>query len=583
MELEIPESFQKLIDFTELFWTLNSENIEEIIQQLGEIIDLKLLNYSNIADMINSFSNRNPKKLHTIISFITLFIAKHPDFTFPENFTFFSPWFQKLLFFYGIIEKPTRYDFQNETKPLHRYSRAEKEAEIEKAYNIFEPKTILYCLLNDDAETLPEVMGDNCNINAMMVNGYPLITLAAKYGSVRCFKYLLLNGATYQSTTFENAFLGNNYEIIHLCEQNCEATPRCSINAILSHHNETARFMLEKYGFDWNYMTTLLTFNFEMFFEKLQSNSDINALDKENNSAIAAASSCYFVEIVKFLLDKGGNPNAVISGLDATAETLLLYATRNNNKDLMKILLEKGADPCLSKTNPLLLCLKNNDIEGVKLFQKKVDLETFIIDDEGKTPLIYAASRGQHKLMKFLIKIGVKTNVLDAHHTSPLMYCVYEEDYKGMKILLDAGADINTLVFGRKSCLFIAIENNDLNLVKFLVEHGADIELEDSNGKTAIFLAADKNKNICKYLVKCGAKLDKLTNDDTSLLITAIEKQNPWLVNKCLESRTNINQRNKKGITPLIAAYKIDDKSTVFKLMDLGADPKLGSDFMRCL
>lgn len=111
---------------------------------------------------------------------------------------------------------------------------------------------ILKSLIHDDVYTLQLIIanGDiNINKNVIFYNIFQPFALfdcttylnhAAAYGSVKCFKYLLMNHATIDHSTFKFAVFGENFEIIRIVAQNdSKITPQNvgTRNGILTHSN----------------------------------------------------------------------------------------------------------------------------------------------------------------------------------------------------------------------------------------------------------------------------------------------------------------------------------------------------------
>lgn len=70
-----------------------------------------------------------------------------------------------------------------------------------------------------------------------------IINLAALYGAVRCFKYLILTYG-YEKDEMNSfvASIGGNYEIYHICEQNNDITYNLSLKYAIKYHcNELAQ------------------------------------------------------------------------------------------------------------------------------------------------------------------------------------------------------------------------------------------------------------------------------------------------------------------------------------------------------
>ena len=73
-------------------------------------------------------------------------------------------------------------------------------------------------------------------------NNVSLINYAAFFGSIKCFRFLLLHGSNIKST-FKYAVVGGNPEIIHHCEQN-EATFEGSYEAAIEFHRNDIFYYL---------------------------------------------------------------------------------------------------------------------------------------------------------------------------------------------------------------------------------------------------------------------------------------------------------------------------------------------------
>ena len=68
---------------------------------------------------------------------------------------------------------------------------------------------------------------------------------------------------------------------------------------------------------------------------------DVNAKDKDRNTALICASKNNNLEIVKYLVDVGADLNAEGGHYNKTA---LMYASENGRLEMVKYLVEKGAD-----------------------------------------------------------------------------------------------------------------------------------------------------------------------------------------------------------------------------------------------
>ena len=126
---------------------------------------------------------------------------------------------------------------------------------------------------------------------------------------------------------------------------------------------------------------------------------------------------------------------------------------------------------------------------------------------QGQTPLIAAASTGNHQIVMLLIEAGANVNHIDGHGLTPLMYASHSGHLTVAKMLLDAGAAPNPLP-GRLGALMLAAESGHDNLVSLLVEHGAEKDQADEQGSTALIGASKAgNLSTVKLLICRGVDL----------------------------------------------------------------------------
>ena len=78
--------------------------------------------------------------------------------------------------------------------------------------------------------------------------------------------------------------------------------------------------------------------------ELFERGADVNKIMEGGSTPLIEASKNGNSEIVKYLLDKGANINYISKSIYATTNTALIEATRNEHTETIKILLESGAD-----------------------------------------------------------------------------------------------------------------------------------------------------------------------------------------------------------------------------------------------
>jgi ankyrin repeat protein len=235
---------------------------------------------------------------------------------------------------------------------------------------------------------------------------------------------------------------------------------------------ETARVMLDA-GVDVNYgdvdsATALIVsimnkqFSFAKFL--IDRGADVNVVDAAGRTALYAATDIRnedysalpnrpledplpSLDVVKALLDRGANVNVPLkrnlagrSGMDGGDTTLnegttaLLRAARAGDHTVMRLLLDKGADPALTTKDgntALMLAAgigyrdkntkgsESDALEAVKVaLAAGLDLQQKNGRDE--TPLHGAAFRGADTIVQFLIDKGADLNAVSRQGFTPL-------------------------------------------------------------------------------------------------------------------------------------------------------------------
>ena len=133
----------------------------------------------------------------------------------------------------------------------------------------FNPSNIASAIRNDDVEKLQETSSQaNFDFNQTIKSSLyercsfinkgnvSLIDYAAFFGSIKCFRFLFLNGSTIK-TTFKYAIAGGNHEIIHQCEQNQPIFEGSYESAIEFHRNEIFYYLYENKIIEFNDFTKL--------------------------------------------------------------------------------------------------------------------------------------------------------------------------------------------------------------------------------------------------------------------------------------------------------------------------------------
>lgn len=167
-------------------------------------------------------------------------------------------------------------------------------------------------------------------------------------------------------------------------------------------------------------------------------------IESDNHMLAYAVSMGADFDLVAYLLKKGCDPNDRY-GDEYDTENVLWWALQHHNTEVVKLLLENGADPNVIFNNETCL--------------KKALAESFFPG------------------IKLLIEYGADVN-LCAPLSTAVVWC-----YPAVKLLLDAGADINARdnESGR-TILFEERVRKHFERCDYLIRLGADPTIKDNDG-----------------------------------------------------------------------------------------------------
>ena len=165
-----------------------------------------------------------------------------------------------------------------------------------------------------------------------------------------------------------------------------------------------------------------------------------------------------WLEFIKFLINRGADVN----GFNDKGSTIFHFAVLAKSEELIKLLLEKGANPLLKK-----LAIEISAFE-LSLTHAQ-DLVYFIIDN--LKDINVTDPWGNSLLM-----VAIQQSETDVAE-----YLIYE---KGINIRLRNKAGINSLG--------MTLKENYYHLSRLLIEKGIDFQSPQKDGMTPLMIAADK-------------------------------------------------------------------------------------------
>lgn len=282
-------------------------------------------------------------------------------------------------------------------------------------------------------------------------------------------------------------------------------------------------------------------------------------LEKGTPLPLAQAFASNSNQAVEALLQKGAKVNTPVSGV--------LSAIRQPSE--------------LWKTIPLLAAISQSDdsSSSLQLMLKagaKVNFET-----PGGTPLEYALAHEKWDVVDALLNSGAEIR----RPTQCLLHAASGGHFKFIELFLDHGADINACK-DNKTALSVAAFNNHNYAAGLLLNSGADVDLIVGTEQTTALIAAVEGLPATFQRVHGRyfgpSSPTKFMSNDTRL---TVDPKSPELavINTLLARGADVNKvvDRDTGSTALVAATHQLSMGVIQFLIDVGADPSIGSGYNR--
>lgn len=211
-------------------------------------------------------------------------------------------------------------------------------------------------------------------------------------------------------------------------------------------------------------------------------------------------------------------------------------------------------------------------VENYLASRKNIDAKR---PESGQTALMIAAENGHSEIVKMLLESGANPNERDSNKNTALMFASKEGHTKVIEILHKANADLNAININKRAALILASASGKADAVKILCGLGADVNLEDSNRDTALHWAAYKgHAEVIKILIGAKANLELINEDGDTPLIEAAFRGHVNVLETllCNGAISQINVKNKDGNTPLIEAARKGHCNAINVLLKHGAN-----------
>lgn len=201
---------------------------------------------------------------------------------------------------------------------------------------------------------------------------------------------------------------------------------------------------------------------------------------------LLCAVSTHDEDVVKVLLENGADANKLTptTKMGAVAIAIIL-----NDERVLKLLLTYGAkvnEPCCQRLTPLQLSMNKSVNVSKVLLQNGADVQQVM------------QMRGSNEV--FIT-------------SPPLIHSVETNNIYLASILLEHGEDVNQC-YGEctNSAIHFAIQQGNCDMLKLLIQYGANLNKRNGRGHTPLGLAlhhCEKNKDIADILLASGCSMTK--------------------------------------------------------------------------
>ncbi|KAJ5391976.1 hypothetical protein N7509_007466 [Penicillium cosmopolitanum] len=316
----------------------------------------------------------------------------------------------------------------------------------------------------------------------------------------------------------------------------------------------------------------------------LDKDPSLEEADSNGETALWKAVRLKNLSMVKILLEKEANPNPTIKG-----GTMLHEAVESGDMAMIALLLHNGADPnIITKTGKfaLMQAVASNKGHIVKLLLDngaKPDLHPKV--GRVNTALGRAVRDNNYSLVKLLLQRNAQIDLHAPEFDSALISACRLGYLQMVDVLLEHGANVNQKEDDGVSALSVITSGELLDnpqsvpITAILLEKGADPNTKSSRGLPVIFNLVQKGypsrgkfaPYILKLLLAGGADPNSKTDDGTSLLQAIVKVGHFSLAEPVIERGVDLNPKGDDGYTNLMHAIERGDRQLLRLFLDKGA------------
>ena len=367
-------------------------------------------------------------------------------------------------------------------------------------------------------------------------------------------------------------------------DEQCEETDRTALMlACMNGHQHCVEYLIRRganiHATTYGGMTAILAAagvarNLQLVQYLLDKGADIESADHAFFTPLIATAEKGSMDVVRYLLDHGANVQAV----SRYGFSSLNYAVANGHVAIAELLIEHNADVQHKDGDgftPLMRATTNGYVHICEMLVQRRARVNELDDIGSNTALHFATTYPQ--LTAFLLRNGAHHSVINKNGDTPLMMAASRGDAASLKLLVAAGASIHYINNFDQSALSLAAINNRVQVFLHLLELGASEDIIDYDGSTIFMLAAGAGAvEVVAFLLRRSMpeRLKQSTRDAHSerRRSTTRRVDRIAITYYLVDKQTLIETKNRLGDTALLLAARNKQLEMVIYLGEEGAN-----------
>ena len=230
-------------------------------------------------------------------------------------------------------------------------------------------------------------------------------------------------------------------------------------------------------------------------------------LDKAFGASISSGN----MEMIRLLMDAGADINAKCGF--CYGQSAIQIALEYSNFELVEELMKHDANLQVSSDMGRTLLHGVAHSDNILLAGKLINsgLDVNIKDEDGATPVIFAACNGKFEMLKLFEEHEATLLVVENSGNDLMMNAAIGGNVELIGYLIEKGISINNYNNDDWTPLLFACRENHQEIVEILINASADIQIYNNEGETPLLWAIwNGNTVMARTLIEAGTDLQNL-------------------------------------------------------------------------